>query len=81
MILDEKAHLFQSSLVVCVGILLGDDLIVGRGACRILRGGDIIQCPPLLTMADFVRRLVSGDKARFKDEKLDLELGEPLINS
>ena len=28
-------------------------------------------------MTDFVRRLVSGDKARFKDEKLDLELGEP----
>ncbi|KAF9788692.1 phosphatases II [Thelephora terrestris] len=25
-------------------------------------------------MTDFVRRLVSGDKARFKDEKLDLEL-------
>ena len=31
----------------------------------------------LVTMTDFVRRLVSGDKARFKDEKLDLELGEP----
>lgn len=30
----------------------------------------------LVTMTDFVRRLVSGDKARFKDEKLDLELGE-----
>ena len=32
------------------------------------------------TMTDFVRRLVSGDKARFKDEKLDLELGEPHTN-
>ena len=31
-------------------------------------------------MTDFVRRLVSGDKARFKDEKLDLELGEPHTN-
>jgi phosphatidylinositol-3,4,5-trisphosphate 3-phosphatase/dual-specificity protein phosphatase PTEN len=30
-------------------------------------------------MTDFVRRLVSGNKARFKDEKLDLELGEPRI--
>lgn len=28
-------------------------------------------------MTDFIRRLVSGNKARFKDEKLDLELGEP----
>ena len=34
----------------------------------------------LLTMTDFVRRLVSGDKARFKDEKLDLELGESYTN-
>jgi hypothetical protein len=33
------------------------------------------------TMTDFVRRLVSGDKARFKDEKLDLELGEPRTSS
>lgn len=28
-------------------------------------------------MADFVRRLVSGNKARFKDGELDLELGTP----
>ena len=26
-------------------------------------------------MTDFVRRLVSGDKARFKDGELDVELG------
>lgn len=39
--------------------------------------GDITICGSYLTMTDFVRRLVSGDKARFKDEKLDLELGEP----
>jgi len=42
---------------------------------------DIIITSPLLTMTDFVRRLVSGDRARFKDEKLDLELGEPYTNS
>ena len=29
-------------------------------------------------MTDFVRRLVSGNKARFRDEELDLELGKPL---
>lgn len=28
-----------------------------------------------LIMTDFVRRLVSGNKARYKDEELDLELG------
>lgn len=30
-------------------------------------------------MADLVRRLVSGNKARFRDEELDLELGTPLL--
>ena len=29
-------------------------------------------------MADYIRRLVSGDKARFKDGKLNVELGNCL---
>jgi hypothetical protein len=29
-------------------------------------------------MTDYIRRLVSGDKARFKDGRLDLELGTRL---
>lgn len=33
---------------------------------------------PSRNMGDFVRRLVSGDKARYKDEELDVELGTPL---
>lgn len=28
-------------------------------------------------MANYIRRLVSGDKARFKDGKLNMELGMP----
>ena len=49
-------------------------LRVGSGA-RVIELNDV--AGSLVTMTDFVRRLVSGDKARFKDEKLDLELGEP----
>jgi hypothetical protein len=30
-------------------------------------------------MADYIRRLVSGDKARFKDGELNLELGAVLV--
>ena len=32
-------------------------------------------------MTDFVRRLVSGDKARFKDGELDVELGTSQCSS
>lgn len=30
-------------------------------------------------MADYIRRLVSGNKARFKDAKLNMELGTSII--
>jgi hypothetical protein len=30
---------------------------------------------PFITMTDYIRRIVSGNKARFKDGKLNLELG------
>jgi hypothetical protein len=35
--------------------------------------------PEKLTMSNYIRTLVSGNKARFKDKDLDLDLGRDLL--